>query len=255
MKKITRKTIAKSGLIARKEKDLRPLLNLNYLQLTNKTCTIGEYNFPVLYCNTDIFPDYLALYNQPSDYYRTVNTCVCFYSYDDTFDGMFGLYNAIYYDNKELLNYYKERFKGVRFFISPDYSQFGDMHKVENIQRLWKARIVTLWFILELHAIAIPNATYVDRESFQLYFNGLEECQVIAFSTKGHIGNSVERELLMDAVKYAVDHLPLKAIVVYSVCKDDNTSLELFEYAISRGINIIIPDNSLRKRNKERCTA
>ena len=255
MKRITKKTIAKNGLKERKEKDLHPLLNLNYLKLTNKTNTVGEYNFPVLYCNTDVLPDYLALYTQPSDYHRTANTCVCFYAYDDSFDGMFGLYNAIYYDNKELLNYYKERFKGVRFFISPDYSQFGDLQKTENIQRLWKARIVTLWFILELNAIAIPNATYISKESFPLYFNGLEECQVIAFSTKGHITNSVERKLLIDAVKYAVDHLPLKTIVVYSVCKDDNTSLALFEYAVSKGINIVIPDNSLRRRNKERCLA
>lgn len=255
MKKITKKTIAKNGLNERKEKDLHPLLNLNYLKLTNKTYSIGEYSFPALYCNTDILPDYIALYTQPSDYHRTPNTCVCFYVYDDAFDGMFGLYNAIYYDNKELLNYYKERFKDVRFFISPDYSQFGDLHKIENIHRLWKARIVTLWFILELNAIAIPNITYTSRETFPLYFSGLEECQVVAFSTKGHLTDIVEKNLLIDAVKYAVDHLPLKSIVVYSVCSKDKTTLELFEYALSKGINVVIPNNSLGNRNKERCSA
>ena len=255
MKKISRKKLLKNGLSERESKDLHSLLNLNYLKLTNKTYTIGEYSFPVLYCSTNVLPDYLALYTQPSDYHHTSNTCVCFYAYDDTFDGLFGLFNAIYYDNKELLSYYKERFKGVKFFISPDYSQFGDLQKIENIHRLWKARIVTLWFIIELHAIAIPNITYVSCESFPLYFSGLEECQVVAFSTKGHVRNYTERNLLIDAVKYAVDHLPLKAIIVYSVCSDDKSSLEFFQYAISKGVNVVVPNNSLRERNRGRCLA
>lgn len=249
MKKLTKKVI-KNGLLEREEKDLRSLLNLSYLNLTNKTYVIGEYDFPTLYCSTNVLPDYLALYNQPADYHRTKNTCVCFYAYDNTFDGLLGLYNAIYYGNKELLSYYRERFKDVKFFISPDYSQFGDLQKIENIHRLWKARIVTLWFIVEFHAVAIPNITYVSRDSFPLYFSGLEECQVVAFSTKGHMQNSIERNLLVDAIKYAVDHLPLKSIVVYSVCSDDKSVLELFQYAILKGINVVIPDNSLRERNR-----
>lgn len=106
-----------------------------------------------------------------------------------------------------------------------------------------------------MHAIAIPNITYVSRESFPLYFSGLEECQVVAFSTKGHIRTPVERELLIDAVKYAVDHLPLKTIIVYSVCGNDNTTLELFQYAISKGIKVVIPNNSLGERNRGRCSA
>lgn len=254
MKRITKKKLIENGLVERESKDLYSLLNLNYLKLTNKTHTIGEYSFPILYCSTDIIPDYLALYTQPSDYHHTTNTCVCFYAYDNTFDGIFGLFNAIYYDNKELLSCYKERFKNVKFFISPDYSQFGDLQEIENIHRLWKARIVTLWFIVELHAIAIPNTTYVSRESFPLYFSGLEECQVIAFSTKGHMRTPAERELLIDAVKYAVDHLPLKTIIVYSVCGDDNNTFKLFEYAISKGIRVVIPNNSLRERNRGRCS-
>lgn len=120
---------------------------------------------------------------------------------------------------------------------------------------MWKARIVTLWFILELNAVAIPNITYVSEDSFPFFFSGIENCEVVAFSTKGHIRRSVERNLLKAAVKYAVDNLPLKIIVVYSVCGKDSTSLKLFQYAIDHGIKVVIPDNTLRERNQGRCVA
>ncbi|MBQ7580001.1 MAG: DUF4417 domain-containing protein [Clostridia bacterium] len=254
MRKITEKIKLQDGSSKRRQKDTRHLLNLNYLSLTNSTYTSGEYDFPVIYSKTELIPDYLALYNQPGSYHQTALTGVCFYTYDPVFDGLYGLFNAIYYDNKELLEFYKERFNGVRFIISPDYSQFGDLQKVENLIRLWKARIVTLWFILELKAVAIPSITYISEDSFPLFFSGLEGCEVVAFSTKGHIRYANERALLKAAVKYAVDNLPLKTIIVYSVCGNDDTSLKLFKYAIDHGVHVVIPDNSLRERNRRRCT-
>ncbi len=252
MKNTTKLVHHIDGTVSRRSEDMRQLLNLNYLSLSNKTQVTGEYDFPVLHCDTDTVPDYLALYNQPGQYHRTANTGVCFYRYDNAFDGIYGLFNAIYYHDRNLLAYYKERFRDVKYIISPDYSQFGDLQKVENLYRLWKARIVSLWFILELGAIVIPNVTYISADTFPLFFSGIEECSVVAFSTKGHIRRSEERELLKQAVRYAVDHLPLKIIVVYSVCGSDETSLSLFGYAIDKGVRIVIPENSLRERNMGR---
>lgn len=254
MRRVSEKIQLQDGTSLRCRKDIRRLLNLNYLSLTNKTYATGEYNFPVLYCKTDLVPDYLALYNQPGSYHRTALTGVCFYTYDPVFDGINGLFNAIYFNDKHLLEFYKERFKDVKFIISPDYSQFGDLQKIENLIRLWKARIVTLWFILELRAVAIPSITYISEESFPLFFSGIEDCEVVAFSTKGHVRHAAERALLRAAVKYAVDHLPLKTIIVYSVCGKDETSLRLFQYAIDNGVHVVIPNNSLRERNRERCS-
>lgn len=177
---------------------------------------------------------------------------MCFYAYDNSFDGLNGLFNAIYYKNKKLLAKYKERFRDVRFFISPDYSQFGDIQAIENMYRLWKARIVTLWFIVEMHAIAIPNITYISQSTLPFFFTGLTTCSVVAFSTKGHVRYARERKLLKEAVKYAVDLLPLETIVVYSVTGKDETSLKLFKHAIDKGIKVVIPDNELRSRNQQR---
>lgn len=58
-----------------------------------------------------------------------------------------------------------------------------------------------------------------------------------------------ERNLLKSAVKYAVDNLPLKTILVYSVCGKDETCLEIFNYAIENGIQVRIVNNTLRERN------
>ena len=96
------------------KRDLQKKLNLSYLDLTNKTWKVGEFDFPKLLCNPSVLPDYIALYTQPSEYHKTSLTCLAFYNYDDTFDGMDGLYNAIYYDDKKRLDFYKKRFRMQR---------------------------------------------------------------------------------------------------------------------------------------------
>jgi len=57
---------------------------------------------------------------------------------------MDGLYNAIYYNDKKRLDYYRKRFEGIKFFISPDYSVCGDIDKAENIYRIVKSRRIAL---------------------------------------------------------------------------------------------------------------
>ena len=61
------------------KQDLMKKLNLNILDLTNQTVTEGLLDLPVLYCDIHEYPDYIALYSQPSDYHKTMNTAVSFY--------------------------------------------------------------------------------------------------------------------------------------------------------------------------------
>lgn len=252
MKVITKQIPQNDGSFKRVPKDMHHLLNYNILKLLNRTHRCGPFDMPELHCNTKVFPDYLALYKQKSLYKKSPLTAICFYSYDNEFDGRNGLFWAIYFNDKKRLAYFKKRFKGVKFFISPDYSIFGDIHKMENLYRIFRAHIVALWFSLELHAVVIPNLSYADSESFPIYFSGLEKCSVVAISTKSHIRYKAERRLFEKAIRYAVDNLPLKAIVVYSACGKDETCLKYFKYALDCGIKVIIPDNTLRDRNMKR---
>jgi hypothetical protein len=233
-----------------KKNNLKKLLNLNIVDFANQTYSCGKYDLPYVRCPSNINIDYLALYSETQNYHKTENTCVCFYQYDLKFDAIKGVFNAIYYNDEKLLAKYKERFKGVKYAIAPDYSQLGDISRIENLYRLFKARIVSIWLILECDVLVIPNITYANENYFDVMLDGMEETEVVAFSAKGSMRENDEKELFLKAIKITVDGLPkLKKIVVYSVSIDDEKVLKLFEYASLKGIEIIIPDNILKERN------
>lgn len=224
-------------------------LLLHYLKYLRKTPVYGDFDLPEMCCNTSVLPDYLALSAQKKECHRTPFTAVTFFEYDDDFDGQRGLYNAIYYDNKRDLKKFKKRFQGVRIAISPDCSQCGDVDHIENLYRLKKSRIVSLWLNHEMNMIVIPLITFPNLKHLEQVLMGLKNCSVVAFSTKGYVNDEEERKILIEAVKRTVDYLNLKAIVVYDVCKDNHAVEEIFAYAIERGIKVVAPPNMLKSRN------
>lgn len=232
----------------KKKNKLTQLLNLNYLALTNRTISYGAMDLPAITCNISTLPDYIALYSEINLYHKTEHTAVAFFQFDKDFDGKYGLYWAIYYNVKERLEYFKERFKDAKYIIVPDFSQLGDIHKIENNYRLFKGRIIGLWFIFEIGAIVIPNITFPTAKSVDFALNGYEECSVVAISTKGHMSNPAENQRLRENIGLTVDKLPkLKTFIVYDVCGTNDTTLDTFSYAIKKGIKIIIPDNTLKE--------
>lgn len=251
MKRI-RKHLLSNGETKLEPIDLRRKMCLNYLEYSNTTHACGKFDLPELLCSTTIFPDYIALYNEPGQYHRTPLTAVGFWQFDNVFDGIDGIYNAIYYSDKKLLKYYRQRFAGVHLFFTPDYSQFGDVDLIEQLMRLKKARIVGLWFALELHAVVIPFITVPTVATLDYALNGLEHCHVVAFSTKGYVRNLEERNSLKEIIRRTVDTLELDAIVVYDVCKDNRAINDIFSYAKQRDIEIIVPMNTLKLRNMTR---
>ena len=233
-----------------KKDNLKELLNLNFVDLTNRTYNCGKYDLPYVKCPNLVNPDYLALYSETINYNKTERTFICFYQYDIKFDNLKGIFEAIYHTDVKLLKKYKERFKNVRFAIAPDYSEVGDINRIENIYRLFKSRIVSLWLWFECNIIVIPNITYANENYFDVMLDGMQDTEIVAFSVKGSVRDSNERKLLLEAIKITVDNLKyLKKIVVYSVNIDDNRVLELFEYASLREIEIVIPNNILKERN------
>ena len=226
-------------------------LQLLYLKYTNKAGYAGAWDLPRMHCSTDVYPDYIALFGQPSDYRRTSKTAVAFFQYDNVFDGQHGLYNAIYYGNRKDLSAFKKRFKSVRFAIAPDCSLCGDVDKAEILHRVMRSRVVAIWMAMELGICVIPRVSFPRAADLDDILAGLEDCEVVAFSTKGFVTNAEERANLIEGVKRTVDRLNLKAIVVYDVCKTDKNALDIFDYAIREGVKIVIPDNILKERNRQ----
>lgn len=247
--KRNRRVILPDGTTASVANDLRKKLNLSYLEYTNKTRAAGTHDLPALACGTRVLPDFIALNSQPSTFRTTPLTAVGFWLYDDEFDGIHGLYNAIYYKDERLLSKYRDRYKGVKIFFTPDYSQFGDVDNVEEHYRLKKARVVGLWFALDLGAVVIPFVTVPTPASVAFALDGLEDCHVVAFSTKGYVSNALERDILKQIVRLTVDTLNLRVIVVYDVCKDNVAVDDIFAYAREHGVEVIVPMNTLKARN------
>ena len=140
----------------------------------------------------------------------------------------------------------------MRFAIAPDCSECGDVDLLENLYRLKRSRVISLWLTIELGICVIPLITFPSLDFLPFVLEGLKECSVVAFSTKGYINNAEERAILASAVKTTVDTLNIKKIVVYDVCEANEKALALFDYAIQKGIQVVIPDNMLKNRNKQK---
>ena len=118
--------------------------------------------------------------------------------------------------------------------------------------RLFKSRIAALWLATEIGAIVIPNICFPTERNAAFALDGYEYCSVVAISTKSHLLNPEEYERLLWKIHYTVDHLELKAIIVYDVCESNNRVMECFSYAVNKGIKIVIHDNTLKARNTAR---
>ena len=250
MRSISKKAVNPDGTETRIPLDLAEKLNYNIASLLNQSL-INDDGLPIHHCDPSVYPDYIALNSEPGKFHITPLTAAGFYNYDRSFDNSNGLFNAIYYNNRKQLARYKEKYKDVAFVIAPDYSMFDDIWHYENEYRLFKVRIMMLWFVLEIKAVVIPNVPYLSTDALPLYLSGFENCTVMCFSTKGHVRYAKSRNRIRENVKYAVDNFPLKTILVYSVCGKDSTSLELFDYAKEKGIDVRIIDNTMRRRNQK----
>jgi len=233
----------------KRKKNLKKLLTLGHLDYTNQCYKITDYDLPYIECGEDIEVDYLALYGQPSTYNKTNHTAVCFMQYDIIFDGLYGLWNAIEYQSKELIDFYKERFKNVNIFIAPDYSKCGDVENIYNLYQEFKQRVVSVFLSLEFQAKVIPLVSSCTIDFIPYSVVGMENCQTVAFNAKCSTQNSIQKDIFVKTINYAVAYLKkLKHIIVYSDIADSNRVFSLFSYAIKKGVKVSIPDNILLSR-------
>ncbi|MCF0258877.1 MAG: DUF4417 domain-containing protein [Erysipelotrichaceae bacterium] len=235
----------------KRKKNLKKLLNLGLLDYTNLTSKYGELDMPYLTCKRIPYIDYLASYSHPSTYFFTAHTCVSFFEYDIHFDGLYGLWNAIYYGVKELQDFYIERFQGVKYFIAPDYSKCGDIPEVENYHRQFRSRVVAVWLTMNLNAVVIPLVSCANEIGLKYMLDGMEDCTVVAFNAKGAMGCPRQLAVFTQSIQYTVDRLhSLKTIIVYSASPDKDKVRDIFKYAVQAGIDVQIPDNMLQSRNR-----
>ena len=211
----------------------------------------GDYDMPIVGNFDDISViDYIALYSDTSEYNKTDNTCVAFYQYDHVFDGVHGLYNSIIYKDEERLNKFRERFKRVKYIIAPDYSLFGDFPNALQIFNVYKSRVCMCWLIVNTSAKILPNVRWTFPFSFEYCFDGVMKGSNIAIGVLGQIQNKENKKMFLDGLKVAIDRIEPKRILVYGFITESSFD-ELFGYAKSKGIKIIVPHSKIDKYKKE----
>lgn len=211
----------------------------------------GDFDMPIVGNFDDIEKiDYLALYSDLKEYHKTDNTCICFYQYDHIFDGIHGLYNSIIYQDEKRLNKYRNRFKGVKYIISPDYSVFGDFPNALQIFNIYKSRLCLAWLKTNTNAMVIPNLRWTFPFSFEYCFDGIMKGSNIAVGVLGQMHNLDNKRMFLEGLKKAIDTIEPAHILVYGFVNESNFD-EYFGYAKNKGVKVIIPHSKIDMYKKE----
>ena len=109
------------------------------------------------------------------------------------------------------------------------------------------SREVALWLLLELNAIVIPNIPCSSEDDLDYTTDGIENVDIVAFSTKGRTDNSVDLNLIRMSLDAVLKNNPnLKAILVYDTSINNKLVDDLFKPAKDLGVTVIVPGNSLK---------
>lgn len=223
-------------------------LNLSFLKYTNQGHYLGDYEMPEATCvlsSPDI--DYLALFGERVDSkYRS--PALCFYEYDDRFDGIDGLFNAIYHDDRRLLKKYGRRLEDYHYVVSPDYSICGDVPFVENAYRVFKSRVVGSYLVNELGKVVIPNVSFVDERTRKVALSGIAKHSAVALSTKGLLRH--DDGLLEYIVDETMKVLEPSVVVLYNVAVKSPRLTGIVDRMKSADAKVAMPPNRLLLRNQ-----
>lgn len=132
-------------------------------------------------------------------------------------------------------------------FANIDYSLYGDFDEETILHNIKKSIVVYLWLTFECDAIVFPLMTYGDEDSLSWCFEHILKNSNIVISLKG-VTSGENEVLFRKALKVLVDTRNPKTLIVYSVCSDEK-SYSMLDYAITKGIKVILVPNTLKSRN------
>lgn len=202
----------------------------------------GKYDIPLVSCDCDEYPDFIALYSNIQDYHYTNKTAVCFYQYDEIFDDINSLWNAIILKKKKLLTKFKKRFANVRFIICPDYSITGDMPLALQIYNVYRSRVVAIWIRDNCNCILIPNLRFNNSKSYEFCFDGIAYKSVVCLSIYSLCRRKDDVENLINGLHEAIKTICPSAIILYGECELSKYN-QIFNEVIQKNIPIIKPES------------
>jgi hypothetical protein len=136
-----------------------------------------------------------------------------------------------------------KRFKGV---ISPDFSLYRDMPLVMQYWNIYRSRAIARW-LQDNGVKVIVNVRWGDRRTHSISCCGVPKNGAIAIGSHGTLKQRDDREYFVNGLKYVVDNIHPKIIVVYGAAPDS-----IFAEYKEQGILILQFDSSFAiSRRKE----
>lgn len=173
-------------------------------------------------------PDCLVPYHKLGIFSKAGRTFCHFYQKDYTFDGMYGIWNALLWNRNFKKGFNFDKLKDLDGIICPDYSNYNDMPRVMQIWNVYRSRAVGYFF--NSHGItAIPNVRWTDKESYVYAFAGLKPRSVVAVGTVGCLRNNVDRQYFIDGLHELIKTIRPSAIILYGTLNNEIKSI-LNEY-------------------------
>ena len=216
--------------------------------LSNRTLKSNIKELPMIGSFVDEYPDFWALEPETGLYRKTNNTGICWFKEENKIDTIDWLINAILYKDIDLLKFYKERYYGVKYFAPVDYSLCGDFDEETLTHNIKRQCLTYLWLTFEMDAIVYPLMTYGNDKSLSWCFEHIMDGSNVVVSLK-MVMNGPEKEMFLKALKVLVDTKHPKALIIYTVAKH-NTTMEMLQYAIDKGIKIIEVANTMMNKNR-----
>ena len=186
---------------------------------------IDHYDIPYVYVREDvILPDKLISYSKINQADPSENVFVHFYQDDYIFDGTYGIWNALLYDNQFKKGFCFEKLDKVSGIICPDYSIYGDMPKDQKIWNVGRSRRIGSYFN-RIGIPAIPNAHWLGSDSYEYCLAGLRLHSIIAVSTLGCLRSSLDYQLFMPGLIYLIENIQPKTLILYGSLTEEIRSI------------------------------
>ncbi len=156
-----------------------------------------------------------------------IDAFVCFYIFDQYFDGKI---KGVWADAKRALKILKH-FKGI---ITPDFSTYQDMPFPEKIRNTYRMRAFGYWCGKNGLEV-VNNLRWGTRETWDYCFCGIEKHSIFAIGTVGGSPRYLaDRERFEQGLQEAVRRLCPHTIIVYG-----SANYPCFEKLREQGIRIL----------------
>lgn len=186
---------------------------------------VEHYDIPYVDVKDDIvLPEKLISYSKVKQADSNSNVFVHFYQDDYIFDGTYGIWNALLYDNQFKKGFNFDKLKNVKGIICPDYSVYGDMPKDQKIWNVGRSRRIGSYFN-RIGIPAIPNVHWLGPESYEYCFAGLKKNSILAVSTVGCLRSNLDRSLFIPGLIYLIKNFEPTTLILYGTLTEEIKSI------------------------------